>query len=160
MNVESQLGEGTVFSLYLPASKAQLVDAAVDLGADLGGGGRILIMDDEDAVRHVTGSIIEQLGFRATYAVDGQDAIDRYRQALDADDPYDVVIMDLTIPGGMGGQEAIERLRALDPKVRAVVMSGYSNDPVLANYREYGFRARISKPFAADDLARVLSEVL
>ena len=160
LTVESQLGEGTVFSLYLPASKAQLVTEAVDLGTDIGGGGRILIMDDEDAVRHVTGSIIEQLGFQATYAVDGQDAIDRYRQALDVEEPYAAVIMDLTIPGGMGGQEAIERLRALDPSVRAVVMSGYSNDPVLANYRDYGFQARIGKPFAADDLARVLSEVL
>ncbi len=160
LTVESQPGEGTVFSLYLPASKAQLATESMDLDADLGGGGRILIMDDEDAVRHVTGSIIEQLGFQAAYAVDGREAIDRYRHALDLEEPYDAVIMDLTIPGGMGGQETIGHLLDLDPAVRAVVMSGYSNDPVLANYRDYGFQARIGKPFAADDLARVLSEVL
>ncbi len=160
LTVESQHGEGTVFSLYLPASKDQVVAPAKDHSAALGGGGRILIMDDEDAVRHVTGSIIEQLGFQATYAIDGREAIDHYRYALERQEPYDVVIMDLTIPGGMGGQEAISHLRALDPEVRAVVMSGYSNDPVLANYREYGFLGRIGKPFAADDLAKVLSEVI
>ncbi len=160
LTVESQSGEGTIFSLYLPASKAQVADQLSGGAAELGSGGRILIMDDEDAVRHVTGTIIEQLGFEAAYAIDGQEAIDRYQRALDREQPYDAVIMDLTIPGGMGGQEAIGRLRDLDPAVRAVVMSGYSNDPVLANYRDYGFRGVIGKPFAADDLARVLSEVL
>ncbi len=160
LTVESQVGEGTVFGLYLPASKAQVADPLSDGAAELGGGGRILIMDDEDAVRHVTGSIIEQLGFEAAYAVDGQEAIDRYRRALDLKQPYDAVIMDLTIPGGMGGQEAIGHLLDIDPAVRAVVMSGYSNDPVLANYRSFGFQGVIGKPFAADDLARVLGEVL
>ncbi len=160
LTVESQPGEGTVFSLFLPASKAQVVGVTADTGADLGGGGRVLIMDDEDAVRHVTGSIVEQLGFRTAYAVDGQEVIDRYRHAMDLKEPYDVVIMDLTIPGGMGGQEAIGHLLDLDPGVCAVVMSGYSNDPVLANYRDYGFQGVIAKPFAADDLARVLREVL
>ncbi len=160
LTVESQSGEGTVFSLYLPASKVPVADPTSGDAAELGAGGRILIMDDEDAVRHVTGSIIEQLGFEAAYAIDGQEAIDRYRHALDLKQPYDAVIMDLTIPGGMGGQEAIGHLLDLDPAVRAVVMSGYSNDPVLANYRQFGFQGVIGKPFAAEDLARVLSEVL
>ena len=123
-------------------------------------GGRILIMDDEDAVRYVTGSIVEQLGFSAAFAADGDEAITRYRDALDRDEPYDAVLMDLTIPGGMGGREAISQLRGVDPAVKAVVMSGYSNDPVLASYRDYGFLGVLGKPFKAGDLARVLSEVL
>ena len=160
LSVESEPGKGTVFSLFLPASKAQIAGPLRDYETSLAGGGRILIMDDEAAVRHVTGSIVEQLGFEATLTADGRDAIDRYRRAMDREQPYDVVIMDLTIPGGMGGREAIDHLRGLDPSVRAVVMSGYSNDPVLASYRDFGFRGVIGKPFKAEDLARVLSEVL
>ncbi len=160
LTVESRRGEGTVFSLFLPASKARIVAETASAGIDLGGGGRILIMDDEDAVRHVTGSIVEQLGFHASYAVDGRQAIDRYRRALDQKQPYDAVIVDLTIPGGMGGQEAIGHLLDLDPEARAIVMSGYSNDPVLANHLDYGFQGVIGKPFTAEDLGRALREVL
>ena len=160
LTVESRPGEGTVFSLFLPASREPAAGPGADLDTDLTGGGRILIMDDEDAVRHVTGSIVEQLGFQVAYAANGQEAVDRYRRAMAAEEPYDAVIMDLTIPGGMGGQEAIGHLRAIDPAVRAIVMSGYSNDPVLAEYGDYGFCARIGKPFAAYELARVLSKVL
>ncbi len=160
LTVESRPGEGTTFTLFLPASKSQVRPSVAGLPISISAGGRILIMDDEDAVRHVTGSIVEQLGYEATLAADGREAIDRYRQALDREQPYDAVIMDLTIPGGMGGREAIDHLRGLDPSVRAVVMSGYSNDPVLSSYRDYGFRGVIGKPFKADDLARVLGEVL
>ncbi len=160
LTVESQPGKGTVFSLFLPASEAELAEPLADPAQKLPGGGRILIMDDEDAVRHVTGSIVEQLGYRVTHVADGDQALERYRQAMASGEPYDAVLMDLTIPGGMGGREAIARLLDIDPAARAVVMSGYSNDPVLASHREYGFRGVMSKPFKAEDLARVLYEVL
>ncbi|MEM7351696.1 MAG: ATP-binding protein, partial [Acidobacteriota bacterium] len=160
LTVQSQPGEGTVFSLYLPASTTQTLKRPAAHAKPGSGGGRVLIMDDEAGVRHVTGSIVAQLGYRAELVADGREAIDRYREARGHERPYDVVIMDLTIPGGMGGQEAIVRLLELDPEVRAIVMSGYSNDPVLANFRDYGFLGVITKPFKSDDLARVLSEVL
>ncbi|RMH23480.1 MAG: response regulator [Acidobacteria bacterium] len=160
LTVSSRLGEGTTFRLYLPASDAQPPEPLVAHEMpSVNGGGRILIMDDDEAVRTTTGAMVERLGFRAAYAADGLEAIAAYQRALAEDQPFAAVIMDLTIPGGMGGKETIRRLREIDPAVRAVVISGYSNDPVLANHRQYGFMGRISKPFDVEVLARVLSEV-
>ncbi len=160
LEVASEPGRGTLLSLYLPASEAQAVTGRADEAEAFAGSGRLLIMDDDEQVRTVTGSMVEQLGYRAAYAADGAEAIESYRQALSGAEPFDAVIMDLTIPGGMGGQAAIRHLLELDPQVRAIVASGYSNDPVLANYRTYGFRGRISKPFQTEDLVRAMREVL
>ena len=91
---------------------------------------------------------------------DGQAAVDRFLTEREAGRPFDVVVMDLTVPGGRGGLEALERMRALDPRVTAIVSSGYSSDPVLANYRDYGFRGRVAKPYELAEFGRVLREVL
>jgi len=158
--VASRPGRGTTFTLYLPASRSRAAlatESSEELGAR---SGRLLIMDDDEGVRAVTGAMAERLGYRVEHAAEGGEAIELYQRGLDTPHPFDAVIMDLTIRGGMGGQEAIRRLLELDPEVRAVVVSGYSNDPVLANYRDFGFLGRIGKPFRPKDLARVLDDVL
>ncbi|MEM7584181.1 MAG: ATP-binding protein [Acidobacteriota bacterium] len=124
LTVQSSPGEGTVFSLFLPASQAAIAPQYPGHISSAPGGGRILIMDDDPAVRHVTGLIVEQLGYEVAYAADGREAIEDYRQELAAQRPYAAILMDLTIPGGMGGQEALAELRELDPNVPAIVMSG------------------------------------
>ena len=117
-------------------------------------------MDDEDAILRVVSSILAKSGYCPSSARTGEEAIEMYEQALAAGTPFDAVIMDLTIPGAMGGKEAIQRLRQIDPGVRAIVASGYSNDPVMARANEFGFCAGISKPFGSEELRAVLDRVL
>ncbi len=160
LTVESQPGKGATFSLHLPASEARIVEHEASGVFLLPGTGRVLIVDDEEAVRRVTGSLVTDLGYQAGYAADGAEALEAYAEAMKRSRPYNAVIMDLTIPGGMGGQEAIQRLLEIDPEVKAIVVSGYSNDEVLANYRDYGFQGMLGKPFRSSELARALSELL
>ena len=117
-----------------------------------------MVIDDESQVRTVLGRMLEHLGHRVTFARDGSEALGAYAEARSKGQPIDVVLMDLTVPGGMGGQETIGRLRQLDPQARAIVVSGYSNDPVLANHQDYGFCARLAKPVSIKDLAGALSQ--
>jgi CheY-like chemotaxis protein len=117
-------------------------------------------MDDDAAVVRTASTLLEKLGYSVSRAADGREAIDRYAEAMRDGQRFAVVLMDLTVPGGMGGQQAIKRLRDLDPAVKAIVYSGYSNDPVLANYRDYGFVGRLSKPFRLQDLTVALEEAL
>jgi len=113
---------------------------------------RILVMDDEDMVRGVTDRMLGLLGHECTFARDGRQAVALYRDALSAGNPFHLLIMDLTVPGGMGGVEALRRIRELDPRVRAIVASGYSNEKVVADYLDYGFVGRLAKPFQLAEL--------
>jgi PAS domain S-box-containing protein len=160
MTVESSLGKGTTFSLYLP-STAKKVKAAPPKSASLlqQGKGRVLVMDDDAGVRQVAGKILSHLGYEAEFAVDGNEAIDKYQVAQKSGRPFDLVIMDLTIPGGMGGKEALQALRRLDPRTRAIVSSGYADDPIMTHYRDYGFCGVIKKPYKVDTFSHVLQEV-
>jgi CheY-like chemotaxis protein len=124
------------------------------------GKGRILVMDDEEIIRDVLSTMLEYLGYEVELTLNGQDAIDKYREAMQRDRRFDVIIMDLTIPGGKGGKEAIHDLLKIDPKARAIVSSGYSNDPVMANCTEYGFTGVVKKPFKIEDLDEVLNQAL
>ncbi|MFC1896783.1 response regulator [Thermodesulfobacteriota bacterium] len=117
-------------------------------------------MDDEASLRKMAGRMLEKLGYEAEFAKDGAEAIEMYKEAKESEKPYDAVILDLTIPGGMGGKEAINKLLEIDPEVKAVVSSGYSDDPVLANFQEYGFKGMMPKPFESPSLGKVLHEVL
>jgi CheY-like chemotaxis protein len=117
-------------------------------------------MDDEQAVRDVIEELLAVHGYSVVSAADGREAIDLYRRARQRGERFDAVIVDLTVPGGMGGRETVERLRQIDPDLRAVVLSGYSNDPVMAHYREHGFRAALGKPFKVDELLRIVEETV
>ena len=158
--VETREGVGTTFTLYLPAVRAAQVQRTEEAARMLKASGRILIMDDEEDVRRTAGSVLERIGYSVAYAEDGSRAIELYRQAREQGAPFDAVIMDLTVPGGMGGQETIKRLREFDPSIKAVVSSGYSNDPVMANHREYGFAGMVSKPYRMHQLGEVVRQVL
>ena len=161
IGVESELEHGTVFTIYLPAEeKTDLLVGNEQKASTVSGAGTILVMDDEEQVRAITGEMLKHLGYAFDFAIDGVEAIQLYKQSIDQGKPYDLVIMDLTIPGGMGGQEAIAQLLELDPNVKAVVSSGYSNDPVMADYSMYGFSGVVTKPFDTKKLNTVLQDIL
>ena len=117
-------------------------------------------MDDEAPLRKMVGRMLGRLGYESEFAKDGSEAIRMVKDAKEAEKPYDAVILDLTIPGGMGGKEAINKLLEIDPEMKAIVSSGYSDDPVLANFQEYGFKGMMPKPFESRSLSKVLHEVL
>lgn len=152
IRVKSEAGKGTSFFIYLPAFGAKekksnnpTIPAATRTG-------RILVMDDEEMIRLVAGELLAVIGHEVAFAEKGEDALEIYQAARDAGNPFDVVILDLTIRGGMGGMETLRKLVEIDPNVRAVVSSGYSDDAALSNYRNQGFRAFLKKPYNIEDL--------
>ncbi|MCB2198309.1 PAS domain S-box protein [bacterium] len=160
MAVHSEVGKGTKFEIYLPAAETANHEPKVQPNALYHGEGRILVMDDEQSVQEVATVMLKELGFTVDVASDGSSAIEKYLQARMEEKPYVAVIMDLTIPGGMGGEETISHLRKLDPGVKAIVSSGYSNDPIMSNYLDFGFKGVVAKPYRLQDLGSVLAEVL
>ncbi len=158
--VASEVGKGTVFTIYLPAKPEEVKKKqAEDMFPNYlpeGGGGRVLVMDDEPTICDVARQMLEYMGYEVETAADGQEAIRLYRTAMKRGCPFDLVIMDLTIPAGMGGKEAIQELKKIDPHVLAIVSSGYSNDPVFGNYQQYGFQGCVTKPFGLKELKEAL----
>ncbi len=160
ITVDSKQGQGTTFQIYLPSSK-QEIQAEKPVSYDLYyGNGKILIMDDEKAIRTSLARMLKKTGYEAEVSSDGQDALKMYKEALERQQPYDAVILDLTVPGGLGGLETLERLQKISPDVKAIVSSGYANSPALANYKEFGFSGAVIKPYGIQDLSRILYEVL
>lgn len=157
--VESELGKGTVFHIYLPASEGEVAPQPRQEKL-VRGNGAVLIMDDDEDMRKTTGDMLMRMGYAVDYADEGNEAIAKYRQAREAGSPFAAVIMDLTVPGGMGGKEAIGKLLAIDPAVRAIVSSGYSEDPVMADFRSYGFRGVAIKPYRIRELSEVVASVI
>jgi len=160
LTVESTPGQGSTFSVSLPAYLQPSVQEPVARVAESRGSGHILLMDDDPLIRAVAKAMMEQLGYQADCVAEGNAAVDSYRRRQDEGEPYAAVIMDLTVRGGIGGKEAIRSLLELDPLVKAVVSSGYSDDPVLANCREYGFSSVLVKPYSRHEMSRVLHELL
>ncbi|HVN95662.1 MAG TPA: response regulator [Syntrophorhabdaceae bacterium] len=119
---------------------------------------RILILDDQESVRTTIGMILQHLGYETHLVAAREDAIDSYRQAKRLKDPFDIVILDLYTPDGMGGKEVFEELRAMDPEVYAIVSSGYVNDPLITDYESYGFKAALVKPYRIEDLTYILEQ--
>ncbi|MFZ5481311.1 MAG: PAS domain S-box protein [Myxococcota bacterium] len=158
IDVDSAAGDGTTFRILLPASDGRAATASPQPAPTPRGRGRVLVMDDDPSVRELAGECLEELGYEAAYAADGAEAIERYTEARAARAGFDVVVLDLTVPGGLGGRETLRRLRERFPDVRAVAFSGYSNDPVVAAYKDHGFASAMQKPFVVEDLARALYE--
>ena len=124
------------------------------------GKGKILVMADEKFIRDVTIHMPGKIGYEVAVADDGNQAVEMYRQAQKSGEPFETVIMDLTVPGGMGGKEAIQKLKKLDPNVKALVSSGYSNDPIMSNFRDYGFQGVVKKPYRIQDMSDALRSVI
>jgi len=160
VHVESVRGEGTTFRVYLPCASGPAVASEEEPAQVPRGRGRVLVMDDDDEVRGVAARMAAALGYEVVAVPDGAVAVENYMRAARENEPFDLVLLDLTVAGGMGGLEALDRLRAFDPDVLAVVMSGYSEDPVLADHRLHGFRGAVAKPFRVAELGTVLSRAL
>jgi PAS domain S-box-containing protein len=160
ISVESKLEQGSTFNIYLPASDRKVTQQLQEGGELIAGKGKILLMDDEPMVRMVLGKMLLTIGYEVEAAEDGAKAVELYTRALDTGDPFVSVILDLTVPGGMGGKEVMERLLKIDPQIKAIVSSGYSDDPVMANFQSYGFTDVIAKPYRISELDKVLKKAL
>jgi CheY-like chemotaxis protein/anti-sigma regulatory factor (Ser/Thr protein kinase) len=161
IDVKSQPGGGTTFFVYLPA--VEVVETSADTFSEnvrAPRKGRILVMDDEELIRNIAAEMIRSLGHDAEFAVNGEETIDRYRESLLQGRRFDIVILDLTIRGGMGGKETIEKLLEIDPTVSPIVSSGYSDDTVVSDYHTYGFKARLKKPYNLAELRDTLNALL
>jgi two-component system, cell cycle sensor histidine kinase and response regulator CckA len=160
IQVESQLGVGATFHIYLPATDKGVPAAEPERAKLTMGQGKVLVMDDEEMIREVLGGMLSRLGYDADFASDGSQAIEKFVQAQEANQAFDAVILDLTIPGGMGGKEAIQGLLKIDPQVKAIVSSGYSDDPIMADFRKYGVSEVIAKPYRVSELSKILRRVI
>jgi two-component system, cell cycle sensor histidine kinase and response regulator CckA len=158
--VESVAGKGTTFHIYLPASTREVQAKPAEDEQLWRGSGKILVMDDEEIIRELSRDMLTALGYAGDFVKEGSEAVEFYEKALKDGVPYDAVIMDLTVPGGMGGKEAVEKILTIDPGVKAIVSSGYANDPIMADYRKYGFMGVVPKPYRISELSRTLRQII
>jgi CheY-like chemotaxis protein len=154
-SVQSQ---GSTFVIYLPAAQ-ETTTVPQDSLPTMTGEGRILVMDDEESIRLLVGEMLRHLGYEVQCVAEGKEALERYQEAYHTHQPFNAVILDLTVPGGLGGKDTVEQLRQFDPQVKAIVSSGYSNDPVLSRYSTFGFHGVVAKPFRLAELSQVLHQI-
>jgi PAS domain S-box-containing protein len=162
ITVESREGIGSTFAIYMPVSEKEIPGTDVASNAEkqyVRYKGKVLIMDDEKIVSDVARVYLNQLGYECEVATDGTEAIEMYKYAQDTGSPFDMVILDLTVPGGLGGEETIAELLKIDPRVKALVSSGYSQEPIMSNYRQPGFLGAIAKPYTLKELDATLSGI-
>ncbi|MCP3926376.1 MAG: PAS domain S-box protein [Desulfobacterales bacterium] len=161
IEVISKKNYGATFIIYLKATDKEipliLKKSVQDVNMKKG---KVLIMDDEEILLKMLERILVRIGYEPYFAMDGREAVEMYKESIEDGDPFDLVMMDLTVPGGMGGKEAITELLKIDPKVKSVVSSGYSNDPVMANYSDYGFSGVIPKPYSFEEIFNVFGEII
>ena len=159
INAHSKIDLGTTITFFLPACSEE---KKTILEAETGhqGKGVILIMDDHEQILKMADIMFSEIGYTTACARDGAQAIELYRRSLESGQPFDLVILDLTVPGGMGGEETMAALLKIDPKVKAIVSSGYSNDPVMADCEAYGFRGVLPKPYTLDQVEKLLNKIL
>lgn len=160
VEVHSILGEGTTFRIFLPASEKPAPPKMKKGKNPMNGNGRVLVMDDEEMIRGMFDKLLSRMGYEVESAREGNEAVSLYQRARESGRTFDAVILDLTVPGGLGGKETLEQLRGLDPGVKAIVSSGYSNDPILSKYQDYGFMGVVAKPFDLSQLSSTLQQVM
>jgi PAS domain S-box-containing protein len=164
VTVRSKYSKGSTFHIYLPGAdgKSRNQKAAVTTEQEIPifGEGRILIMDDEEMIRKLAGELLTYLGYEVDFAKDGSEAVKRYKNAVASKKPFDAVILDLTVKGGMGGKDAIQELVKIDPHVVGIVSSGYCNDTGITDYGRYGFRGVVTKPYTMGELGEKLNQVI
>jgi CheY-like chemotaxis protein len=158
VGVNSRVGLGSTFFCYIPTSQVEPRKGPSEKNFLVKGSGRVLIMDDDEGIRTLAEAILSEIGYQVVTVRDGNECLKEYHSAL-LDNRFDVVVMDLTVPGGMGGKEAIQHLRRIDPTVKAVVSSGYSNDPIMSDYEHHGFVDVLTKPYDAATLSHVLGKI-
>jgi len=156
LSIESEVGVGTEVSFYLPACPEETaVVSSITFGGK-NGSGKVLVMDDEESIRVLASEMLRMCGYHFEMAKNGEEAVSLYQQAQERNSPFSAVILDLTVPGGLGGKETLVQLLQLDPNVKAVVSSGYSNDPIMAQYQAFGFHAVMTKPYSLMELRDVM----
>ena len=164
VGVESKEGAGTTFSIYLPASGKEILEEKTENKlmeeTTVFGKGRILVMDDEKMIRDLAGEILSHLGYEVQFSKNGTEAIKYYKEALEYGEPFDAVVLDLTVRGGMGGKEAIRELMKIDPDVVAIVSSGYSDNSVMTDFEKHGFSGVVAKPYSVHEVSETLSKLL
>ncbi|MCD4847735.1 MAG: PAS domain S-box protein [Candidatus Aegiribacteria sp.] len=158
--VESGINSGSKFIIYLPSVSDIMEEKQMEIDFLTVAEGKILIMDDKEIIRDTVKAILNRLGYEVECAVNGREAIEKYSDSMKNGNSFDAVILDLTIPNGMGGTDTIKELLSIDPDVRAIVSSGYSTDPVMSNYETYGFSGVMLKPYSISQIAYVLQEVI
>ncbi|NOQ22466.1 MAG: PAS domain S-box protein [Candidatus Aegiribacteria sp.] len=159
IKVETEAGKGSTFIIYIPADIPSVISETHEPGPEKLSGGKILVMDDHELVRETVMTMLKRLGYKVDSATDGNEAIEKYRTGINASEPYNAVILDLTVPNGMGGLETMKELRKIDPDVTAIVSSGYSNAPVIADYSTYGFAGVMMKPYSISQLSDLLRDI-
>ncbi|MCF6187647.1 MAG: PAS domain S-box protein [Desulfobulbaceae bacterium] len=161
ISAESESGTGTTFHIYLPASEGQALVGEKQANETLPQSSKkILLMDDDLAILDVATHMLDMMNFKVETATNGQEAVALYRKAQTSGDPFTGVILDLTVPGGMGGKETLKELIRIDPRVKALVSSGYANDPVMAEYKRHGFKSFVPKPYNIAQLGNALRDLL
>ena len=160
ITVGSEEGAGTTFTIYLPAAPSKTPEEKTEKKVFLTGNKRVLVMDDEDMVRNVVDRMLTQCGCTASFARDGEEMIQLYKESLNSGRPFDAVIIDLIIAGGMGGREAVRRLLEADPNATAVVSSGYCDDAIMSDFKKFGFKGALAKPYSISELGKVLYDVI
>ena len=160
ISVRSEIGKGTEFTILLPSADPEVEARPAPVVLPAGGNRRILVMDDEDVIRLVAQRGLSRFGYEVVVAKDGEEAIAIFEKAVREKKPFAAVVLDMVIPGGLGGEKTIERLREIDPKVRALAMSGYSTSGVIGNPEAFGFKGGLPKPFTLEKFAEAVAAVV